>query len=111
MLVVENEHELERCGRIETLIRYRPPLWSERSKLKRPNSSSDTQTRPGGVRAVRKDYSINRYRKKPDYCHNYYANESKIFFCNSPAATHVPGMASLSLPLFAVALFRLLFVV
>lgn len=102
MLVVENEHEVERCGRIETLTRYRPTRWSERYRTTgeqfattKTTTTTTTTTRQANAstnstsnkRMTRKDYSINRYRKNPEYCHNYYANESNIFFCNSPAVS------------------------
>ena len=95
MLVVENELQVERCGRIETLIQNRPPIWSKRqsSKPQPPSntssSSSSSKALTQSTRVMRKDYTINRYRKNPEYCHNYYANESNIFFCNSFSISNI----------------------
>ena len=123
MLVVENEHEVERCGRIETLTRYRPTMWSERLRQQRQlhqNASTTTTTTKSSLenstmtakRMSRKDYSINRYRKNPEYCHNYYANESNMFFCNSPAISYLKLSSSSAINtiyLFLTLLFSLVF--
>lgn len=94
MLVVENELQVERCGRIETLIQNRPAMWSKRSSKPQPSSntsssSSSSKALTQSNRVMRKDYTINRYRKNPEYCHNYYANESNIFFCNSFSISNI----------------------
>lgn len=94
MLVVENEHELQRCGRIETLTRDRPPIWSQRkSRIKAKTSSSNDTTmttkNTNATKQARKNYTINRFRKNPanESCHNFFEDESKLFFCNSRAAS------------------------
>lgn len=81
MLAVEDENEVSKCGSIEILTKSRPLSWNSRllkNKSKNNNSLNKVEKR---------NYTINRYRKNPEYCHNYYSNESEIFFCKSLAST------------------------
>ena len=73
MLVVEDETEVSKCGSIDNLIKNRPPSWESKLPKSQNNPKNETKNK----------YSINRYRKDPEYCHNYYPNESQIFFCKS----------------------------
>lgn len=73
MVVAEYESQVSKCGSIESLAKNRPQAWNHRSA----NSTN------ANVTDIKKKYSINRYRNNPEYCHNYFANESSIFFCKS----------------------------
>jgi hypothetical protein len=80
MLVVENEHEVSKCGAIEMLIKQRPPIWSSRLKATETQmSSSSNNDNNNSNKSEKKNYTINRYRKYPKYCHNYYPNETLVF--------------------------------
>ena len=82
MLVVEDEYHLTKCGSIETLMKTRPPSWNSITTPKKMTVQNSSLSIVETIK-IRKDYSINRYRKNPDYCHNYFPNESQIFFCKS----------------------------
>ena len=86
MLVVDEEQEVTKCGSIETLAKQRPASWN--SRLVKNTTKRNLS---------RKDYSINRYRKNPEYCHNYYQNESAIFFCKSLAVRYLSHMSVVGL--------------
>jgi hypothetical protein len=82
MVSVEDEAELTRCGSIEVMAKRRPASWT--SRLVKNKTAT---VGPDGKNVTRKDYSINRYRRKPEYCHNYFPNESAVFFCKSAAVS------------------------
>jgi hypothetical protein len=75
MLAVEDEYEVSKCGSIESFTKNRPPSWNSRIHHK-PIIQNTTKIE-------KRNYTINRYRKNPEYCHNFYPNESQIFFCQS----------------------------
>ncbi len=80
MLAVEDENEVSKCGSIDLLTKNRPLSWNSRLLKNKSNNNSL-------VKIEKKNYTINRYRKNPEYCHNYYSNESQIFFCKSLSST------------------------
>jgi hypothetical protein len=86
MLAVEDELELTRCGSIEVVAKRRPAGWTSRL-FKNSNENASSEISPDGRNLSRKDYSVNRYRRQPEYCHNYYQNESSVFFCKSRAVS------------------------
>ena len=83
MLVVEDEYFLSKCDSIDKQISLRPPSWNSITKPKVLTVKDNNSLYIVETTKIRKDYSINRYRKNPDYCHNYFPNESQIFFCKS----------------------------
>ena len=102
MLVVEDEYFLSKCGSIETLMSKRPESWNSIKKPKTLTTQDNSSLYFVETIKIRKDYSINRYRKNPEYCHNYFPNESQIFFCKSAAmATRAASVAVYALVLFA----------
>lgn len=93
MVAVDEENEVTRCGSIEVLAKQRPPSWSSRLQSNGTQQSQQPQQpRSRSNKTQRRNYSVNRYRKAPEFCHNYYANESRVFFCKSkapPSATNI----------------------
>jgi hypothetical protein len=86
MVAVENEPKTTKCGSIEVLAKQRPQTWTQRTKNNSTKLKSNANSNLFSTNnKTRRDYSINRYRKNPDYCHNYYPNESQVFFCKSHA--------------------------
>ena len=114
MVAVENEHDFAACGNIETLSKSRraysatadhtSPRHDQGASSIGGSSISSTPASSYGRKdpkasVKKKDYSINRYRKDPDYpCHNYYPNESHVFFCKSTSSSlHRPQLLLLLL--------------
>ena len=81
MLVVEDEYFLSKCDNIDKQIIMRPPSWNSITKPKVLTVKDNNSLYIVETTKIRKDYSINRYRKNPEYCNNYFPNESQIFFC------------------------------
>ena len=80
MLIVEDEHEINKCGNINFNSTKRPESWNSRVLAKNQQVNDS-------MKIDKNNYTINRYRKKPKHCHNYYPNESLIFECAiSPAS-------------------------
>ena len=90
MLVVEDEYFLSKCGSIDSQLQKRPPSWNSMTKPKKLTIQDNSSLYIVETTKIRKDYSINRYRKNPEYCHNYFPNESQIFFCKSSAPLKYP---------------------
>jgi hypothetical protein len=101
LLVVEedNDNTLFECGNMKDLVKQRPASWNSRIKTSsstiNTNKSNDTNTSNSTINK----YKINRYRKNPESCHNYFPNESSIFFCKSSSSSIRTGYIGISLGL------------
>ncbi|CAF0767770.1 unnamed protein product [Brachionus calyciflorus] len=105
MLVVEDEFELIHCGNLSSLIKnYEQPLVDDNTTnetLTTSNKSLNTELidltqnlskylndSNGTVSSLNKlnpknDFTVNRYRKKPEHCHNLFVNEKQYLPCMS----------------------------
>ena len=79
MLVVDDEYEVSKCGSIDEISKNRPINWNARIfKANKANDGSSNYSSPPAI--------INRYRKSPEKCYNYFPNESLIFKCSNSAS-------------------------
>lgn len=95
MLVVEEEFELIHCGNLSQLIQqYKPPFVA--------NLTNDTLAEPeedfshSNVTTLREQFSINRYRNKPQQCHSYFENEKEFLPCFNNAKLYIPSYITLT---------------
>ena len=112
MLVVEDEFELITCGNMSQLIKSREPPVPEFNGSNLTNvtflaqdlfdpeydlakiSFNETIFDENGsnmsnytsefddVKFDENDFTVNRYRKKPDYCHNFFPDEKEYLPCS-----------------------------
>ena len=90
MLVVDDEFEVSKCGSIDAISKNRPLAWNARlyKSTKGSNNPSNYSSPPP---------IINRYRKSPEHCYNYFPNESSIFSCSNSANRLNSGFVNLIL--------------
>ncbi|RNA43660.1 hypothetical protein BpHYR1_031945 [Brachionus plicatilis] len=88
MLVVEEEFELIHCGNLSQLINNYQPQDPLLSNFTNQSSIENGTYSVGDVAysnatnlGLRSEFTINRYRNKPEQCHNYFENEKEYLPC------------------------------
>lgn len=120
MLVVDDEFELIHCGNMSQLIElyypkktpsvsstdeippFQETLVSNNDEIipflfNETNSSSDYAS----IEKADNEYLINRYRKKPDLCYNFYEKEKEFLPCKSLSHVNIACSAYFYLFIFA----------
>lgn len=87
MLVVENEHEVSKCGSIDAIAKSRPISWNARLYRATKGINSNNASNYSSPSPV-----INRYRKAPKNCYNVFPNESLVFQCSNSASCLHSGL-------------------
>lgn len=80
MLVVDDEHEVSKCGSIHAISKNRPISWNARFHIATKGVQSSNASNYSSPEPI-----INRYRKSPEHCYKTLPDESLVFQCSSSA--------------------------